>query len=278
MSTNSSHCGRFQRPVSRRDFLARAGSGLGVLALADLLCGPAAAAKDVIAGDPPAPPAPPFAPKAKSIIWLFMEGAPSSVDLFDPKPELDKNNGKKISIDVFNGNPGPLMKSPFKFARYGKSGAWVCEKYTNVAKHVDDIAFVKSLFTESNDHVPALYQMNTGVARAGLPTAGAWITYGLGSENQNLPGFVVLGNNQGIKGGPVNWSAGFLPTTYQGTLFRSQGSPILNLKPPKDISDEDQRAQLDFMSKLNHEHLAAHPGEPVLSARINTFELAYRMQ
>ncbi|HEV8378150.1 MAG TPA: DUF1501 domain-containing protein, partial [Tepidisphaeraceae bacterium] len=248
------------------------------MALFDLLAASSSAAEIIKAPNPLAVRAPHFAPKAKSVIWLFMEGAPSAVDLFDPKSELDKNNGKKISIDVFNGNPGPLMKSPFSFKQYGKSGAWVCDKYTNVAKHVDDIAFIKSCFTESNDHVPALYQMNTGVARAGLPTAGAWITYGLGSENQNLPGFVVLGNNQGIKGGPVNWSAGFLPTTYQGTLFRSQGSPILNLKPPKEVADEDQRAQLDFMSKLNHDHLAQHPGEPDLSARINTFELAYRMQ
>ncbi len=271
-------CGRFARPTSRREFLTRAGTGFGLLALADLLAAPASATEIATAANPLAVRPPHFAPKAKSVIWLFMEGAPSAVDLFDPKPELDKNNGKKISIDVFNGNPGPLMKSPFSFKQYGKSGAWVCDKYTNVAKHVDDIAFVKSCFTESNDHVPALYQMNTGVPRAGLPTAGAWVTYGLGSENQNLPGFVVLGNNQGIKGGPVNWSSGFLPTSYQGTLFRSQGSPILNLKPPKDISDEDQRAQLDFMSRLNQDHLAQHPGEPDLSARINTFELAYRMQ
>jgi hypothetical protein len=274
-------CGRFARPSTRREFLARAGAGLGALALADLLCrtSPAAAADEVRdAAAPLAPRAPHFAPKAKSVIWLFMEGAPSAVDLFDPKPELDKSNGKKISIDVFNGNPGPLMKSPFSFRRYGKSGAWVCEKYTNVAKHVDDIAFVKSCFTESNDHVPALYQMNTGVARAGLPTAGAWVTYGLGSENQNLPGFVVLGNTAGIKGGPVNWSAGFLPTTYQGTLFRAQGSPILNLKPPKEVSSEDQRAQLDLMAKLNDRHRAGHGGEPDLTARIQSFELAYRMQ
>jgi hypothetical protein len=271
-------CGRFARPTSRREFLGRAGAGFGLMALADLLTGSAGASEIVKAANPLAVKPPHYAAKAKSVIWLFMEGAPSAVDLFDPKPELDRNNGKKISIDVFNGNPGGLMKSPFSFKQYGTSGAWVCDKYTNVAKHVDDIAFVKSCFTESNDHVPALYQMNTGVARAGLPTAGAWITYGLGSENQNLPGFVVLGNNQGIKGGPVNWSAGFLPTSYQGTLFRSQGSPILNLKPPKEVSDEDQRAQLDLMSKLNHEHLATHPGEPDLSARINTFELAYRMQ
>jgi hypothetical protein len=252
---------------------------LGLLALADLMKSDAAAADNpAITGDPLAPRAPHFAPKAKNVIWLFMEGAPSAVDLFDPKPELDKNHGKKIKIDVFNGNPGPLMKSPFKFQRYGDCGAWVCEKYTNVARHMDEIALVKSCFTESNDHVPALYQMNTGVARAGLPTAGAWITYGLGSENHNLPGFVVLGNTQGIKGGPLNWSAGFLPTSYQGTLFRAEGSPILNLSRPKHVAKEDQRAQLDLLAKLNDEHLRQHAGEPDLTARIESFELAYRMQ
>jgi hypothetical protein len=275
------HCGRYARPRSRREFLARAGAGFGALALANLLCGsrPARASDDVRdRANPLAPRAPHFAPRARSVIWLFMEGAPSAVDLFDPKPELDKSDGKRIAIDVFNGNPGPLMKSPFSFRRYGQSGAWVCDKYPNVAKHVDDIAFVKSCFTESNDHVPALYQMNTGVARAGLPTAGAWVTYGLGSENQNLPGFVVLGNNQGIKGGPVNWSAGFLPATYQGTLFRSQGSPVLNLRPPRGVAGEDQRAQLALMKDLNGRHLRDHPGEPDLGARIQSFELAYRMQ
>src|SRR5687767_6775834 len=246
-----------------------------MVALADLLNREAARAAPA---GPLAPRPTHFPAKAKSVIWLFMEGAPSGVDLFDPKPELDKNDGKRVKIDVFNGNPGPLMKSPFKFQRHGKSGAWVCDRYPNVAKHVDDIAFVKSCFTESNDHVPALYQMNTGVARAGLPTAGAWVTYGLGSENRNLPGFVVLGNTQGIKGGPLNWSAGFLPTSYQGTLFRSQGSPILNLQRPKQVAREDQRAQLDLLAKLNQEHLNTHAGEPDLAARINSFELAYRMQ
>jgi len=277
-------CGRFARPRTRREFLARAGAGFGALALADLLRGPSAAGATSAADEPrdPAAPlavrAPHFAPRARSVIWLFMEGAPSAVDLFDPKPELDRGDGKKIDIDVFNGNPGPLMKSPFSFKRYGQSGAWVCDRYPNVARHVDDIAFVKSCFTESNDHVPALYQMNTGVARAGLPTAGAWVTYGLGSENRNLPGFVVLGNNQGVKGGPVNWSAGFLPTSYQGTLFRPQGTPVLNLKPPKDVTGDDQRAQLDLMARLNGSHRAARPGEPDLTARIQSFELAYRMQ
>ena len=276
MSTLHQTCGRYAQPASRRQFLTRAGGGIGLLALAELLNSPAAAAGDP--KDALAPRAPHFAPKAKSIIWLFMEGGPSGVDLFDPKPELDKNDGKRIKIDVFNGNPGPLMKSPFKFARYGDCGAWVCEKYQNVARHMDNIALVKSCFTESSDHVPALYQMNTGIARAGLPTAGAWITYGLGSENRNLPGFVVLGNTQGIKGGPLNWSAGFLPTAYQGTLFRSEGSPILNLKRPKHVAREDQRAQLDLLARLNAEHLDRHDGEPDLTARIESFELAYRMQ
>lgn len=281
MSIKYQSCGTYERPANRREFLARAGGGLGLFALSDLLQLPPsvmAADSEPRTGDALAMRPPHFAPKAKSVIWLFMEGAPSAVDLFDPKPELDKNNGKKIAIDVFNGNPGPLMKSPFAFKQYGDCGAWVCEKYQNVARHVDDIAFVKSCFTESNDHVPALYQMNTGIPRAGLPTAGAWVTYGLGSENRNLPGFVVLGNTQGIKGGPLNWSAGFLPTSYQGTLFRAQGSPILNLNRPKAVSQEDQRAQLDLLAKLNGTHLEKHAGEPDLTARIQSFELAYRMQ
>src|SRR5437867_9480687 len=219
-----SSCGRYRRPVTRRQFLAQAGGGLGLLALADLLHAPAHAAGDEPHTSSTYPPRPPhFAPRAKSVIWLFMEGAPSSVDLFDPKPELTKRDGQRIEIDVFNGNPGPLMKSPFSFKQYGRSGAWVCEKYPNVAKHVDDFAFVKSLYTESNDHVPALYQINTGIGRPGFPSAGSWITYGLGSESRNLPGYVVLGNSDGVKGGPLNWSAGFLPTSYQGTLFRSSG-------------------------------------------------------
>jgi hypothetical protein len=272
-------CGRHERPAGRRQFLARAGAGLGLVALGDLLFSQTQAPDQ---GPSPAgtmaPRRPHFAPRAKSVIWLFMEGAPSAVDLFDPKPELDRSDGKRIEINVFNGNPGPLMKSPFEFRQHGECGAWVCEKYPNVARHMDEIALVKSCFTESNDHVPALYQMNTGVPRAGLPTAGAWVTYGLGSESSNLPGFVVLGNNQGIKGGPVNWSAGFLPTGYQGTLFRSEGSPILNLQRPRRVAREDQRAQLDLLATLNRSHLDAHAGEPDLTARIESFELAYRMQ
>src|SRR5262245_25634589 len=240
----SQHCGRFEKLTNRRDFLKKAGACFGLLGLADLLHGEGllkSEAESLRSVDPMAPRQPQYPAKAKSIIWLFMEGAPSSVDLFDPKPELTKRDGQRIAIDVFNGNPGPLMKSPFRFRRYGQSGAWVCEKYPNVAKHVDDFGFIKSLYSESNDHVPALYQINTGIARPGFPSAGAWITYGLGSESHNLPGYVVLGNTQGVKGGPLNWSAGFLPTSYQGTLFRSAGAPILNLTRPAQVTRADQR-------------------------------------
>ncbi len=275
---NSSHCGRFESIVNRRHFLQRAGAGFGSVALLDMLAHQGLLANEAAVEGPLTPRTLHFPAKAKSVIWLFMEGAPSAVDVFDPKPELTKRDGQKIQINVFNGNPGPLMKSPFKFQQHGESGAWVCEKYPSVAKHVDDFAFIKSLHSESNDHVPALYQINTGLARPGFPSAGAWVTYALGSENQDLPGYVVLGNNQGIKGGPLNWHAGFLPSTFQGTLFRPEGNPILNLNRPGDVTREDQRRQLDLLARLNSEHLQSHPGEAELLGRIHSFELAYRMQ
>ena len=274
----SSHCGRFEPIINRRHFLQRAGAGFGGVALLDMLSRQGLLAADNASDGALTPQTLHFPAKAKSVIWLFMEGAPSAVDMFDPKPELTKRDGQKIQINVFNGNPGPLMKSPFQFKQYGESGAWVCEKYPNVAKHVDDFAFIKSLHSDSNDHVPALYQINTGIARPGFPSAGAWVTYALGSENQNLPGYVVLGNNQGIKGGPLNWHAGFLPSSYQGTLFRPEGNPILNLNRPGDVTREDQRRQLDLLARLNDEHLKTHPGEAELLGRIQSFELAYRMQ
>ena len=279
MNPTHQHCGRFESFTTRRDFLKKAGAGFGMLALTDLLGIDklrAASPPEVL--NPMAPRIAHFPAKAKSVIWLFMEGAPSAVDMFDPKPELTRRDGQRIEIDVFNGNPGPLMKSPFSFKQYGQSGAWVCEHYRNVARHVDDFAFVKSFYSESNDHVPALYQINTGIPRPGFPAAGSWVTYGLGSENNNLPGYVVLGNNQGVKGGNLNWSSAFLPTIYQGTLFRAGGTPVINLKRPGDVSRADQRAQLDLMAKLNDRHLQERPGEAELLGRIQSFELAYRMQ
>jgi hypothetical protein len=278
MPITTSHCGRFQACGNRREFLERAGAGFGAIALQSLLAGSGELAAATPAENPLAPRVVHFPAKANAVIWLFMEGAPSSADTFDYKPELTKRDGQTIDIDVFNGNPGPLMKSPFAFQQHGQSGAWVCEKYPNVAKHVDDFAFIKSLHSDSNDHVPALYQINTGIARPGFPSAGAWVTYGLGSECENLPGYVVLGNTQGVKGGPLNWSAGFLPSAHQGTLFRSSGNPILNLNRPSDVTDDDQRRQLDLLASLNTEHLKQHPGEPELLGRIQSFELAWRMQ
>jgi len=219
-----------------------------------------------------------FPAKAKSIIWLFMEGAPSAVDMFDHKPELDKKDGATTDIQAFFGNPGPLMKSPFSFRQYGECGQKVCDQYTNVARHVDKMAFIKSCYSESNDHVPAIYQINSGLPRPGFPTAGAWATYGLGSENQDLPGYVVMGNTQGAKGGPHNWGAGFLPSTFQGTLFRSQGTPVLNLNRQPQITKQDQRAQLDLMAKLNDEHMQRHTRDAEFANRMQSFELAFRMQ
>lgn len=279
MNLRSQHCGRFAQIANRRDFLAKAGAGFGMLALADLFKSNGLLAAETTTGtNPLAPKAGDFPAKARSVIWLFMEGAPSAVDMFDPKPELTKRDGQRIEIDVFNGNPGPLMKSPFKFKQYGESGAWVCEHYPNVAQHVDDFAFIKSCYSESNDHVPALYQINTGIPRPGFPSAGAWVTYGLGSENGNLPGYVVLGNNQGVKGGNLNWSSGFLPTTFQGTLFRPEGAPVINLNRPSDVTQADQRTQLDLLAKLNAKHFQQHTNEQELLGRIESFELAYRMQ
>ncbi len=277
-TTTSSHFGRFEPFANRREFLQRAGAGFGSVALTSLLAHQGLLADDHATVNPLAPRVAHFPAKARAVIWLFMEGAPSAADTFDYKPELTKRDGQKIDIDVFNGNPGPLMKSPFKFRQHGESGAWVCEKYPHVARHVDDFAFIKSLHSESNDHVPALYQINTGIARPGFPAAGAWVNYGLGSENESLPGYVVLGNNQGIKGGPLNWNSGFLPSAYQGTLFRSSGNPILNLNRPSDMTGSDQRRQLDLMARLNGEHLQRHPGEAELLGRIQAFELAWRMQ
>lgn len=271
-------CGRVATPLSRRDWLRRAGSGAGMVAMASLL------AQEKLLGSVQEertslePIRPQFPAKARAVIWLFMEGAPSGVDMFDPKPELTKRDGQKTDIKAFFGNPGPLMKSPFAFKRYGDCGQWVCDQYTHVAQHVDKMAFIKSCHSESNDHVPAIYQINSGLPRPGFPTAGAWVNYGLGSENQNLPGYVVLGNTKGAKGGPHNWGSGFLPSTYAGTLFRSQGAPILNLTRRPEITARDQRAQLDLMARLNDEHMKRHPGDVEFANRMQSFELAYRMQ
>lgn len=284
--TNNSRlfpCGQVANMLSRREWLCRAGAGAGMIGLASLMAEQGLLAAPQAAGSSTSttsllPRQGHFEAKAKSVIWLFMEGAPSAVDMFDRKPELDKRDGETTSIQAFFGNPGPLMKSPFSFKQYGECGQWVCDKYTNVAKHVDKMAFIKSCYSESNDHVPAIYQINSGLPRPGFPTAGAWVTYGLGSENQNLPGYIVMGNTQGAKGGPHNWGSGFLPSTFQGTLFRSQGAPVLNLNRQPEVTEQDQRAQLDLMAKLNEEHMRRHAQDAEFANRMESFELAFRMQ
>ena len=161
------------------------------------------------------------------------------------------------------------MKSPFGFRQHGQSGTWVCDRLPHLARHVDDLALIKSCYAESPAHGPAMYQMNTGMIRAGFPSVGSWVTYGLGTENQNLPGFVVLQNAMGSKGGAGNWGSGFLPSAYQATSFRSQGTPILNLERPAGVDRARQRRMLDLSARLNQAHAGRHPGESDLQARIH---------
>ncbi|MBX6315179.1 MAG: DUF1501 domain-containing protein [Isosphaeraceae bacterium] len=277
---------------TRRAFLRQAGNGFGLLALAalldreGLLAPSATAASPSRALNPLAPQPPHFAAKAKAVIWLFMNGGQSQVDTWDYKPELEKLHGQELpgfdpKTGFFKDQVGPLMKSPFRFARYGESGAWVSEIFPHLARHVDEMAFLHGCFTETNNHSPALFQINTGMSRMGFPCVGAWVTYGLGTENQNLPGFVVMYDTLGRglpKGHAQNWGAGFLPGIYQGTALNAQGSPMDNLDRSPQMTDAQQRAQLDLLAHLNRHHLQESPGETALAARIEAFELAYRMQ
>ena len=217
------------------------------------------------------------------MISIFCYGGPSQIDTFDPKPELEKYAGQAMTgvgdFTVSQGNPGGLMPSPWKFKQYGQSGAPVSELFPEVAQHVDDLAIIRSMYATSNDHGPALYQMNTGTLLAGHPSVGSWLTYGLGTENENLPGYVVFTDHRGgpINGAP-NWGNGFMPAAYQGTQFRSTGDPIVDLKPPKEMTPERQRKWLDLLQTFNREHLQQNPNDNELSARIQSYELAYRMQ
>jgi hypothetical protein len=274
--------------ASRRDFLARAGNGFGLLALSALLADEAAAAPVANAPGSPDPLAPKkahFPVKAKSVIWLFMNGGPSHVDTWDYKPELAKRDGQELkgfdkNTGFFTDQVGPLMKSPWAFKQHGKSGGWVSDLFPHMAKHVDKMAFLHSCWTDSNNHSPALFKVNTGMARMGFPCLGSWVTYGLGSESRNLPAFCVMYDTLGRgvpKGHAQNWGAGFLPSVFQGTAFKPQGEPIDNLKRPAEMADAQQRAQLDLLKKLNAKS-AAGDTDPDLAARVESFELAYRMQ
>jgi hypothetical protein len=280
--------------VSRREFLFEAGGGLSGIALAYLLGqeGLLAAAPDIKPScapgasniiSPVSPRPTHFAPRAKAVISLFMSGGVSHVDTFDPKPDLERFHGQPLEgkgeVVVRQGHPGPLMRSPFSFKKYGQSGIDVSEIFPNVAQKVDEIALIRSMFGKSNDHVQAHYELASGTVRMGYPSLGSWATYGLGTENQNLPAFVVLHDPRGGPfGGPSNWSAGFMPAAFQGTIFRSGGDPIIDLRPPGNLPVEQQRARLDLLARLNDLDMRKYPGNSELSARIASYELAYRMQ
>lgn len=283
--------GRF---VSRRDFLFRAGEGIGGLALAyllnqdGLLAAPArvenacTSAGGIVSPFSPKPPH--FKPRAKAVISLFMDGGVSHVDTFDPKPALEKYHGQPLpgngEVQVQQGFPGPIMRSPYKFKQYGQSGAWVSDLFPHMATCVDDIALIHSAQGRSNDHSISHFEWNTGSLLVGYPSVGSWVTYGLGSENQNLPAYVVIYDPRGGPyNGPSNWGAGFLPASYQATTFRASGDAILDLNPsPGFVTPEEQRARLDHLAWLNAQHEEKHPGSSELSARIASYELAYRMQ
>ncbi|MEJ7636644.1 MAG: DUF1501 domain-containing protein [Singulisphaera sp.] len=270
--------------MSRRELLRRSGMGLGSLALGTLLSetGGLARAATGSTTTPLAARSPQFAPKAKRVIHLFMNGGPSQVDTFDPKPELSKYSGKPIPLDLrTERKTGSAYGSPFKFKKYGQSGLEVSEIFARTAEHADDLCVIRSMKADVPNHEPSLMLMNCGDARQPRPSMGSWALYGLGTENQNLPGFIVM-----CPGGyPIaesqNWQAGFLPGIYQGTYVDSQHTDIEKLIQHirnRRATPRDQRDQLDLLLDLNREHLERRAGEAELEARIQSFELAYRMQ
>lgn len=227
---------------------------------------------------------PHFDPKANSVIHLFMNGGPSQMDLFDPKPFLDKHHGQsffdKIAGEVESPqSAGAIMRSSFKFAQHGQSGMWVSDALPYLAKQVDDIALIRSMYTTNLTHEPANYLIHSGKMTPGRPTLGAWVVYGLGSECQNLPAYVVLDDPLGLPvNGVENWQAGFLPPQFQGTRFRSTGSPILNLRPSTENPQTVTQTERDLLAKLDQLHLRQRQYQPILDARIASYELAARMQ
>ena len=281
--------------ANRRQWLQRAGGGFGMLGLAWMLNDEGLLTQRLQAAErsqlnPLAPTAGHFPAKAKRVIWIFVNGGPSHVDTWDYKPKLEEWNDKSIrefdpafknTTGFFKNAVGNLMQSPFQFTPRGECGKMVSSIFPELGKHVDKMAFIHSGHTESNNHSPALFAMNCGMPRMGFPCVGSWVTYGLGCESQDLPAFVVMSDPKGRglpKGHAANWSAGFLPGVYQGTHLQPKGEPIPNLKPPKEMDDQLQRHQLDFLRAVNELHAEQREAERELSARIESYELAYRMQ
>src|SRR5579859_598789 len=273
--------------LTRRDFLSRCGLGLGMLGLANVL-GPSLVentshASEVSSASPLAPRAPHFAAKAKRVIHIFANGGPSHVDTFDPKPALARLHGKPLPMDNLRTErrTGAAFQSPYTFRKYGQSGIEVSELFPNVAEHIDDIAVIRSMHADVPNHEPSLLLMNCGEARLPRPSMGSWLTYGLGTLNQNLPGFITM-----CPGGyPIqesqNWQSAFLPGIYQGTYINTQHQEIEKLIEHiknKSLGADDQRKQLDLLHRLNEEHARRRAHDAQMEARIQSFELAYRMQ
>jgi hypothetical protein len=267
--------GPVHNKISRRALLSRLGGGFGGLALASLLN-----------ADPPRshdlrPREPHFAPKARAVIQLFMHGGPSHLDLYDPKPMLDRYDGQAPPAEVADDErlTGNLLKSAFRFRKHGQSGLDFSDALVHIPRHADKIAVIRSMFTEHRNHEQALWMMHTGMIVAGRPSIGAWVAYGLGSENQNLPAYVVLPDPRGLPvDGIRNWSSGWMPPLYQGMQFRSEGMPVLNLQPrtPRPATVDANRLRL--LEELNNQHRERRPDELELDARIANFEMAARMQ
>ncbi|HEV3341130.1 MAG TPA: DUF1501 domain-containing protein [Pirellulales bacterium] len=269
------------RSPSRREFLRQSGCGLGALALSTLLWDE----RRAIATTASTSLQPHFAPRARRVIFLFMHGGPSHVDLFDPKPELTRHAGQPLPesygmvMTRRKVAANPLLGCVRPFRPHGRSGLEISEFLPEISGLADDLCVLRSCHGDSVNHPQSVYQMNTGTVLMGKPSLGSWVSYGLGSENQDMPAFVVMPDpGGGIKGGPPAWGNGFLPAAHQGTQLRAGANPILNLRPPAEISPERQSAILDFIRARNAEHLADRQLDDELSARIKSYELAYRMQ
>jgi uncharacterized protein (DUF1501 family) len=269
--------------ITRRHFFKDCGVGVGKIALASLLTD-AFASRAAANMQPMAPKAPHFPGKAKHVIYLFMAGAPSHLDLFDHKPALARYAGKPIPPSIIGGQryafiqPNAAVLGPqFKFARHGRCGAQLAEVLPNLARVADDLCIVRSVHTDQFNHAPAQIFVNTGFARPGRPSMGSWVTYGLGTETSDLPAFIVMSTGSGISGGAANWSSGFLPTIYAGVRLRNQGDPILDVTSPPGVDARLQRDSLDLVQGLNRRRLAT-VGDPEIATRIAAYEMAYRLQ
>lgn len=267
--------------LARRAALMRLGSGFGGLALSTLLQEDRPSARLAAAESAVQQSGTDHRPRARAVIQLFMHGGPSQVDLLDPKPLLDKLDGKTPPSEVADdeNRTKNLMRGAFKFRKYGHSGLEFAEVMPYVAQHADDIAVIRSMFTEHRNHEQALWMAHTGLIVSGRPTLGSWVTYALGSPNRDLPGYVVLPDPSGLPvDGIRNWSSGWLPPAHQGTAFRSQGEPVLHLRPARSRTSGIERARLDLLRQINQRHKRDRDHQPELDARISSFELAARMQ